>query len=121
MIYIQNGPAWRPKVLEILNKNLVDGIIWDPREETFEKVNEIVSKGYGMDVAFRYVVRGEIPIKSIVMVNPKQYVKTNKKGFVRVGHHETFSRCWWWSPTKVFEIEQSRAVKRSNDNSPALL
>lgn len=41
MIYIQNGPAWRPKVLEILNKNLVDGIIWDPREETFEKVNEI--------------------------------------------------------------------------------
>ena len=40
MIYIQNGPAWRPKVLEILNKNLVDGIIWDPREETFEKVNE---------------------------------------------------------------------------------
>lgn len=41
MIYIQNGPAWRPKVLEILNKNLVDGIIWDPREETYEKVNEI--------------------------------------------------------------------------------
>ena len=37
MIYIQNGPAWRPKVLEILNKNLVDGIIWDPREETFDK------------------------------------------------------------------------------------
>lgn len=41
MIYIQNGPAWRPKVLEILDKNLVDGIIWDPREETIEKVNEI--------------------------------------------------------------------------------
>ena len=41
MIYIQNGPAWRPKVLEILDKKLVDGIIWDPREETIEKVNEI--------------------------------------------------------------------------------
>lgn len=51
----------------------------DFRDMYFEKVNEIVSKGYGMDVAFRYVVRGEIPIKSIVIVNPKQYVKTNKK------------------------------------------
>ena len=51
----------------------------DFRDLYFEKVNEIVSNGYGMDVAFKYVVRGEIPIKSIVIVNPKQYVKTNKK------------------------------------------
>ena len=43
MIYIQNGPAWRTKVLEILDKKLVDGIIWDPREETIEKVNEIIN------------------------------------------------------------------------------
>lgn len=41
MIYIQNGPSWRPKVLELLDKKLVNGIIWDPREETIEKINEI--------------------------------------------------------------------------------
>ena len=41
MIYIQNGPAWRPKVQEILKNDLAQGIIWDPREETLEKVDEI--------------------------------------------------------------------------------
>ena len=41
MIYIQHGPAWRPKVLELLANNLVDGIVWDPREDTIEKINEI--------------------------------------------------------------------------------
>lgn len=44
MIYIQNGPAWRPKVLDILENGLADGIIWDPREETIEKVNEVKEK-----------------------------------------------------------------------------
>lgn len=51
----------------------------DFRDMYFEEVNEIVSAGYGFDTAFKYVVRGETPIKSIVIVNPKQYVKTNKK------------------------------------------
>ena len=41
MIYIQNGPAWRPKVQEILKNDLAQGIIWDPREETYEKVKEV--------------------------------------------------------------------------------
>ena len=40
MIYIQNGPSWRPKVSEILENKLADGILWDPREETIDKVNE---------------------------------------------------------------------------------
>lgn len=41
MIYIQQGPAWRPKCTELLDRNLVSGIIWDLRNETIEKINEI--------------------------------------------------------------------------------
>lgn len=51
----------------------------DLRDMYLEEVGKIGASGYGMDVAFKYVVRGERPIEAIVMVNPKQYVKTNKK------------------------------------------
>src|SRR5690606_19019078 len=43
MIYAQHGPAWKPKLDRLLLKQLIDGIIWDPREERVERINEIRS------------------------------------------------------------------------------
>ena len=40
MIFIQQGPAWRPKCTELLDRHLVSGIIWDLRNETIDKINE---------------------------------------------------------------------------------
>lgn len=40
MLFIQNGPAWRPKCEELLDKKIVDGIIWDLRNENIDKINE---------------------------------------------------------------------------------
>ena len=40
MIFIQHGPSWKPKTDEILKMNLAKGIIWDPREETIERIEE---------------------------------------------------------------------------------
>ena len=42
MIYMQHGPAWKPKCDELLNNNLISGIIWDFRNETIEKINETI-------------------------------------------------------------------------------
>ena len=41
MIYLQHGPSWKPKTDELLNQNLIQGIIWDPREETIARINKI--------------------------------------------------------------------------------
>lgn len=41
MLFAQHGPAWKPK-LEILFENqLIGGVIWDPREETVDRIKEI--------------------------------------------------------------------------------
>lgn len=49
MIFIQHGPSWKPKTDEILKMNLAKGIIWDPREETIERIKDIKAhnKDYG--------------------------------------------------------------------------
>ena len=44
MIYMQHGPAWKPKCTELLDKNLISGIIWDLRNEKIEKINEVKSE-----------------------------------------------------------------------------
>lgn len=41
MIFIQHGPSWKPKTDEILKMNLAKGIIWDPREESIERIEDI--------------------------------------------------------------------------------
>ena len=41
MIYIQNGPSWKPKVEKIIEQKLAKGIIWDPREENMQRIEEI--------------------------------------------------------------------------------
>ena len=41
MIYLQHGPSWKPKTDELLNQNLIQGIIWDPREENIDRINKI--------------------------------------------------------------------------------
>lgn len=41
MIYLQHGPSWKPKTDELLNKKLIQGIIWDPREENIDRINKI--------------------------------------------------------------------------------
>lgn len=41
MIFIQHGPSWRPKIELALDSKLVDGVIWDPREEKIERINRI--------------------------------------------------------------------------------
>lgn len=51
----------------------------DFRDLYLEQVNCIVSNGFGYDVAFKYVVKGKMPITSVVIVNPKQYIKTREK------------------------------------------
>ena len=43
MIYLQHGPSWKPKTDELLNQNLIQGIIWDPREETIARINKITN------------------------------------------------------------------------------
>lgn len=40
MIYIQHGPSWKPKMDLLLKENLADGIIWDPREEKIDRINQ---------------------------------------------------------------------------------
>lgn len=44
MIYMQHGPAWKPKCTELLDRNLISGIIWDLRNEKIEKINEVKSE-----------------------------------------------------------------------------
>lgn len=41
MIYLQHGPMWKPKVEDLLAKRLIEGIIWDPREEKVERINTV--------------------------------------------------------------------------------
>ena len=41
MIYLQHGPSWKPKTDELLNQHLIQGIIWDPREENINRINKI--------------------------------------------------------------------------------
>lgn len=41
MIYLQHGPMWKPKTEDLLDKQLVNGIIWDPREENIERINMV--------------------------------------------------------------------------------
>lgn len=41
MIYLQHGPMWKPKTEELLDKKLINGIIWDPREENIERINMV--------------------------------------------------------------------------------
>lgn len=41
MIYLQHGPMWKPKTEVLLKKNLIDGVIWDPREENYERINSV--------------------------------------------------------------------------------
>jgi len=41
MIFAQHGPAWKPKLERFLDNNLIDGIIWDPREENIERISQI--------------------------------------------------------------------------------
>lgn len=41
MIYLQHGPSWKPKADELLEKNLIQGIIWDPREETIDRITKV--------------------------------------------------------------------------------
>lgn len=60
MIFIQHGPSWKPKTDEILKMNLAKGIIWDPREEKIERIEEIKNNN-------------EDYRKIINMVDPKLY------------------------------------------------
>ncbi len=43
MIFAQHGPAWRPKLERLLSNRLIEGVIWDPREESVERIKEIRS------------------------------------------------------------------------------
>lgn len=43
MIFAQHGPAWKPKLERLLSAQLIDGVIWDPREERIERIKEIRS------------------------------------------------------------------------------
>ncbi|WP_246218449.1 hypothetical protein [Litoribacterium kuwaitense] len=43
MIFAQHGPAWKPKLERFFSNHLIDGVIWDPREERVERIKEIRS------------------------------------------------------------------------------
>jgi len=60
MLFIQHGPAWRPKMELILQKALVDGMIWDLREENIERINSIMA----LDDNYQTMVK---------MIDPKTY------------------------------------------------
>lgn len=44
MIFAQHGPAWKPKLERLFSNQLINGVIWDPREETVERIKEIRSQ-----------------------------------------------------------------------------
>jgi hypothetical protein len=41
MIYVQHGPSWGPKIEMLLENKIIDGIIWDPREEGLTRIKEV--------------------------------------------------------------------------------
>ncbi|MFD6509959.1 hypothetical protein [Bacillus sp. NPDC060175] len=41
MIFAQHGPAWKPKLDRFYAKRLIDGVIWDPREETISRIKDV--------------------------------------------------------------------------------
>ncbi|WP_106496264.1 hypothetical protein [Lentibacillus sp. Marseille-P4043] len=41
MIFAQHGPAWKPKLERLFSNDLIDGVIWDPREEKVDRIKEI--------------------------------------------------------------------------------
>lgn len=43
MIFAQHGPAWKPKLERFFTNQLIDGVIWDPREERVDRIKEIRS------------------------------------------------------------------------------
>lgn len=43
MIFAQHGPAWKPKLERFFSNQLIEGVIWDPREERVERIKEIRS------------------------------------------------------------------------------
>ena len=49
MIYLQHGPMWKPKTEDLLEKRLIKGIIWDPREENIERINLVRQENANYD------------------------------------------------------------------------
>lgn len=43
MIFAQHGPSWKPKLERLFINKLIDGVIWDPREESVERIKEVRS------------------------------------------------------------------------------
>lgn len=84
MLFVQHGPAWKPKVELLLENSLVDGIIWDLREESIDRINNImeVNRGYNtilkmMDLKNYYL---QFPNS-----NPKKLIETpyfHEKDFI---------------------------------------
>lgn len=60
MIFIQHGPSWKPKTDEILKMDLAKGIIWDPREESIDRIKDIKKN----NADYRNIIN---------MVDPKLY------------------------------------------------
>lgn len=44
MIFIQHGPSWDPKMKKILENKFAQGIIWDVREESVERIKEKITE-----------------------------------------------------------------------------
>lgn len=44
MIFAQHGPAWKPKMDRLLERKLIQGVIWDPREESLERISDVQSQ-----------------------------------------------------------------------------
>ena len=41
MIFAQHGPSWKPKLDRFYANRLIDGVIWDPREETINRIKDV--------------------------------------------------------------------------------
>lgn len=51
MIFAQHGPAWKPKLDRFFSKELIDGVIWDPREESIERIKEVRANNEKYDLS----------------------------------------------------------------------
>ncbi|WP_144557461.1 hypothetical protein [Shouchella miscanthi] len=71
MIFAQHGPSWKPKLERLFLSQLIDGVIWDPREERVERIKEIRSNDNNYS-SVKHMVDLKVYYKQFVSSIPKR-------------------------------------------------
>jgi hypothetical protein len=77
MIFAQHGPAWKPKLDRLFPKNLIEGVIWDPREESVERIKEVRSNNsdysLGKNMVDLKIYYKQFPSSTVKRLNDLSY------------------------------------------------